>query len=182
MSDHFARPLNMITHFGGFQLCGQQGYVDSSAFFFNLGVVARVMKSKLKIKNSLLLIFCGGLTLFSCNFSDHNVSPKRSNAAQLSTGLLGEVLRGPNHTGPPQAGDNAFVGFASLFYVYDDHGTMVTTFTSDTFGWFKVGLDPGHYTIAPDDSAPLLATGQTQQATVVAGKFSSVTLRFDSSQ
>jgi hypothetical protein len=138
------------------------------------------MSSTLRIKKSLLIIILGGLTSFSCSLSDHNLTPQRASAAQLTSGVIGQMLRGPTHAGPPQAGDNLYIGFGALFYVYDDHGTLVTTFTSDSFGWFKVGLTPGQYTIAPDSSAPLLATGQTQQITVVKDKYSNVTLRFDS--
>ena len=137
------------------------------------------MSSTLRIKKSLLLMIFGGLTLFSCSLSDHNLTPQRASAAQLTSGVIGQMLRGPTHAGPPQAGDNLYIGFAALFYVYDDRGTFVTTFTSDAYGWFKVGLNPGQYTIAPDSSAPLLTTGQTQQITVVKDKFSNVTLKFD---
>lgn len=140
------------------------------------------MNSTLRITKALFLIAFGALGLFSCSLSDHNLSAKRASAAQLSSGVTGQALRGPTHTGPPQAGDNAYIGFAALFYVYDDHGVQVATFNSDSFGWFKVGLEPGQYTVAPDASAPLLTTGQTQQITVVPEKYSNVILHFDSSQ
>lgn len=137
------------------------------------------MNSILRIKKSLLLITLGGMTLFGCSFSDHNITPKRASAAQLTSGVLGQALRGPTHSGPAQAGDNLYIGFAANFNVYDNYGVLVTKFTSDSFGWFNVSLYPGQYVIAPDASAPLLAAGQTQQVTVVKDKFSSVTLRFD---
>lgn len=137
------------------------------------------MNSTLRIKKSLLLVTMGVMTLFRCSFSDHNISPSRANAGQTVSGVQGEVLLGPIHNGPPQAGDNADIGFAALFYVYDDRGGMVATFNSDWDGWFNVALAPGHYVIIPDSSAPIWdPQKQAQQVTVVAGKFSQVTLRF----
>ena len=139
------------------------------------------MKSLLKT-HRILSISLLVLTMFSCSFSDHNLAPDRANAGQTTSGIQGEVLLGPIHNGPPQAGDSADVGFAALFYVYDYSGALVAKFNSDGGGWFNVALPPGHYKIIPDSSAPIWDPGQqTQQVTVTQGKFSNVILRFDQS-
>ena len=140
------------------------------------------MSSNSKLMSLPIIVFWG-LILSGCDLN--LIDPLASSQAPppvASSGVQGQVLRGPVHAGPPAAGDNAYIGFAALFYVIDEAGHQVASFNSDSMGWFILKLSPGRYEIVPDQSAPLIDPElQRQPVTVTKGVLSNVVLHFDGS-
>lgn len=101
-----------------------------------------------------------------------------SPTAQLTTGLSGQVLRGPI-TPVCTDGVPCDAPFSATFHV--QRGSKeVAAFVSDSEGRFLVLLPPGSYTVVPDASAPLLgASQQSQPVTVSDEGLTEVVLYFD---
>lgn len=116
-----------------------------------------------------LFSFAFAAMLLSC-------SPTVNNSP--STGLEGQVLRGPitpvcTESNPCDA------PFSAWFNVLkDDH--QVGRFQSDAHGKFAIALDPGAYTVVPDSLAPLMQPQrQRQEVEVQREGITLVTLHFD---
>ena len=62
-----------------------------------------------------------------------------------------------------------------------DSARTVATATSDDNGYFRVELPPGHYVIRPENlTGAVVPVAQPLAVTIVAGRFTSVTVSFDS--
>lgn len=102
--------------------------------------------------------------------------PEINNA--LDTGLQGQVIRGPI---TPVCTENepCDAPFSAWFIVLKDD-REVSRFESDNDGKFTVALDPGVYTIVPDNSAPLMHPQQQRKEVEVQTEgMTQVTLYFD---
>jgi hypothetical protein len=58
-------------------------------------------------------------------------------------------------------------------------GQIVARFQSDSEGHFLIHLQPGAYTVSPDESAPLLARADAHDVTVGPSGLTHVDLEFD---
>ena len=68
-----------------------------------------------------------------------------------------------------------------LTVVNADSARTVATATSAENGRFRVALPPGHYVIRPENlTGAVVPVAQPLTVTVVAGRFTSVTISFDS--
>jgi hypothetical protein len=94
-----------------------------------------------------------------------------------STGLEGTMLRGP--TRPVCLVDQPCTApFKSGFQVLHG-GQIVARFQSDAEGRFLIHLQPGTYTVSPDESAPLLTRADAHEVTVGGSGLTHVDLEFD---
>lgn len=86
---------------------------------------------------------------------------------ELSSGIEGQVIRGPIKGGPEIIGEVNEEPFSALFHVQDPTEKTVKSFTSDENGEFKIQLPPGEYSVVPDNSAPLMMpSAQSKKVTV----------------
>lgn len=101
------------------------------------------------------------------------------NEAASDSGIEGTVLRGPTCPVVIENDPCPDEPFSALFHVFSEDGKEVATFRSDEEGHFRVVLEPGHYTIVADESAPLQPPRQAKTVDVDANEFADVTLVFD---
>lgn len=101
----------------------------------------------------ILLVFLG---LIACE----------NNKEEITTGLEGIVYRGPINPVEMEGQVND-APFSALFRVYTLKNKLITSFSSNAAGEFKVMLAPGNYKIIPDKSAPIMsAESQVKEITV----------------
>lgn len=91
------------------------------------------------------------------------------------------MLRGPVCPGPERPNSPCpDQPVTATFYVFNGQEDQVAQFRTDQQGRFRVALAPGRYTIAPEESAPMMRPGgQRKEVTVAEGGFSQITLVFD---
>lgn len=133
------------------------------------------LSPSLTLSRATLLIFVfvaiWGLVAISCA-SDVN----RPNGP----GLEGTVLRGPTCPVETENDPCPDEPFSALFHVFNLDEEEVATFTTSADGTFRITLAPGDYLIVPDQTAPIIhPSTQAKSVTVVAEKFTEVTLVFD---
>jgi hypothetical protein len=134
----------------------------------------------LKFERLLFTSALLGLVMFGCSADDSSLENMDFYRWAKTSGIEGQVFRGPIHGGPIHEGEVSEEGFGALFYVNKDNGKLVASFNSDANGFFRVALPPGSYMITPEASAPLMnAKQQSQRAVVEKGKFTDVALHFD---
>jgi hypothetical protein len=93
-------------------------------------------------------------------------------------GIVGLVLVGPTcpvQTSDPLCEDRPYSGWLTVTH---SSGQRVTRIRSDSDGTFTVGLRPGRYVVTPDSGDPF-PRGEPQDAEVIAGEFTSVTVLLD---
>ncbi len=100
----------------------------------------------------------------------------------LDSGIAGTVLAGPQCpvVGPNSGPECDDKPLAATIVVRSTAGLLVTQFTSDASGEFRVPLFPGTYLLDPQPvSASGLPHGVPQTVTVDAGQFTEVTIEYD---
>lgn len=90
---------------------------------------------------------------------------------ELSSGIEGQVIRGPIKGGPEIIGEVNQEPFSALFHVKDPTKKTVKSFVSDENGEFKIQLPPGEYYIVPDISAPLIMPSTQNKKVIVSKDF-----------
>ncbi len=94
-------------------------------------------------------------------------------------GIVGLVLVGPTcpvPTSDPACEDRPYSGWLTVTH---SSGQKVTRVRSNDEGGFLVGLRPGRYVVTPDSGDPF-PRGEPEEAEVIAGEFTSMTVRMDS--
>jgi hypothetical protein len=104
----------------------------------------------------------GGLLLLLAFGACRTFSPSPS------TGIEGQLLRGPVCPGPIRPGQVFEVPLEATFHVLDRRGRVVKTFSTNADGQFRIALRPGAYTLVPDDTTPILRPATQQHPVVVA--------------
>ncbi|MDO8537842.1 MAG: hypothetical protein Q7S21_03060 [archaeon] len=99
----------------------------------------------------------------------------------INSGIKGIVLIGPTcpvETIPPQpnCGDKPF---QAKIFIKNSNGFKVGEFSSGINGKFEVPLSPGTYVLEPQ-SPNVLPSGQIQTVIVEEGKFTQITINYDS--
>jgi len=97
-----------------------------------------------------------------------------------SSGIEGHVTKGPTCPGPVRIGatDCQDQPYQANITILDEKDNQITQFQTDSVGYFKLSLNPGTYIIHPESGKPLpIAADQT--VFVVDGKFSQVTIQYD---
>jgi Carboxypeptidase regulatory-like domain len=108
-------------------------------------------------------------------------SAARSESKTGNTGITGVIMVTPIRPGPVRKGSE-FPSAAPLpnatFRITSDEG-VVTTFTTDTAGHFRVSLKPGHYSVVLTENRFPKPCGPFE-VNVEAGKMTNVEWRCDS--
>lgn len=97
---------------------------------------------------------------------------------EAAQGIEGVALRGPMC--PVQTTQNPCPDqpYQAWVQVLDGGGALVTRVRTGADGTFRVGLEPGRYTLDPESGSPF-PTASPLDVEVVAGTFSDVVISFD---
>ena len=95
------------------------------------------------------------------------------------SGIEGVITISPSHPGPTREGvpDSRPLGNTNL--VVQNAAGVVTTFTTDTEGRFRVPLPPGHYTVSLKDGQRRIGRFGPFEVDVTAGKMTTVAWQCD---
>jgi len=101
---------------------------------------------------------------------------------QHESGIEGQAQISPSHPGPLRQGQSGSAPYQTTLVVLSSDGREVARFQTGADGRFRVALPPGEYTVGSDPSQPArrFPRGEQQTVTVLPGKFTTVTLSFDS--
>lgn len=100
--------------------------------------------------------------------------------SSLSTGIEGTISLGPTHGGPTRAGEVDSAPLANIAFQVVDKASIVTSFTTDASGHFKVPLRPGHYSVKRRDPKPKFPRCGPWQVEVTGGGFAQLHWECDS--
>ncbi len=128
----------------------------------------------------LLGICALALVLTACNMT--NSGKQQQNGTTAKSGIEGTVTIGPScpvqRIDDPSCNDRPYQGW---IHVNTTNGIWVTKFQADQQGNFKIELDPEQYTVEPQTPKDsFLPYASSQDVTVVAGAFTTVTIQYDS--
>jgi len=119
----------------------------------------------------LLTLTLLGTAAIACQAITDSTSP--------ITGLEGRVLAGPQCPVVQIDQPCPDKPFRATFDVFDSRERPITRFESDADGFFEVALQPGTYTIIPDEAPLLNARSQQHTVAVQPDSVTHVTLYFD---
>ncbi len=100
--------------------------------------------------------------------------------AQTETGIEGTIKIGPAHAGPTKAGEPDSKPFATATFEVKSEKGVVTSFTTDDQGQFRISLAPGHYTVARQGPKPAIGHFGPFEVDVAAGIVTKVEWECDS--
>ena len=97
-----------------------------------------------------------------------------------SSGIAGNVTEGPTCPGPVPVGGTQCQDqpYQATIQVLNSANDIVTQFTTDGKGYFKVSLPPGRYILHPISGLPLPHAAD-QTVSVIANKYTQVTIVYD---
>jgi hypothetical protein len=96
------------------------------------------------------------------------------------TGIEGVIMVGPTHGGPVRIGiPNSKPLANTIFAVSNEHG-IVSQFTTDDQGHFKVSVAPGHYSVAKKGQQKGIGRYGPFEVDVSAGQMTKVEWNCDS--
>ena len=135
------------------------------------------------MNRTILLAFAAIAVLAACqdrgNVSSSTGTTDRTPTAAATSGIEGQVLRGPTCPVERQ-GMPCEEPYEATIVVWDAARTQrVIIFDSDDDGRFHVGLSPGEYYVEPQGDQQGLPRPEPQTVTVPADTFVSLTLRYD---
>jgi prealbumin domain-containing protein len=92
-------------------------------------------------------IFCAIpiIVVIPCYFSSGQTQ------SEPRSGIEGVVMIGPIRPGPPSDGMSSSKPLANATFIVESENRVVTSFTTDEHGHFRISLEPGHYTISMND-------------------------------
>jgi hypothetical protein len=108
--------------------------------------------------------------------------PTSSTGTGGDSGISGQVFVGPTCGGPIGSANStecADKPYAATITVLDPAGKMVTSFSTDAEGRFRLTLEPGKYTLHPESSGAMPAAVDVP-VQVVSGQFLVLTITYDS--
>lgn len=125
--------------------------------------------------NKILLLFVLA-SLFPClTLAQVTPSPKPDDG----TGIEGTISAGPVRGGPIREGEPSSAPMANMAFVVKQGDKVVTSFETDDRGYFRVLLDPGHYTVARKDYSSAIGKYGPFGVDVSQGKMTSVSWNCD---
>jgi len=122
------------------------------------------------MKRKLLLLVALGALLPVASMAGESASP----GADQTTGIEGTITAGPSHGGPVREGVPSTMPLANMTFDVKQGEKVITSFTTDGEGHFKVMLPPGQYTVVRSGSRTAVGRYGPFEVTVSAGKMSSV--------
>jgi len=93
---------------------------------------------------------------------------------QAGTGIEGEITVGPVQGGPSRPGLSDSKAFANATFVVESKKGLVTSFTTDDRGRFRISLAAGHYTVSMKDKKGGIGYYGPFEVDVVAGNITKV--------
>ena len=99
--------------------------------------------------------------------------------AESGTGLEGVITVDPAHPGPIREGVPSSAPLASTVFVVENEKGVVTSFTTDDQGRFRISLTPGHYTVSMQNKERRVRHCGPFAIDVVAGQMTKVEWRCD---
>ena len=106
---------------------------------------------------------------------------KMNEAQQGESGIEGIATIGPTKPGPIRQGESDTAPYkTALVVVTAEEGREVARFETGTDGRFRIKLPPGKYKIAPAPPIRRLPRAEEQTVEVLSGRFTQVTVAFDS--
>lgn len=102
---------------------------------------------------------------------------------QGESGIEGQAVISPAHPGPLRQGQQSSKPYqTALVVVNASDGREAARVQTGSDGRFRVSLPPGEYTVgpAPDRQPRKFPRGEEQTVIVQPGKFTNVTISFDS--
>jgi len=97
----------------------------------------------------------------------------------LSTGIEGVISISPTHGGPARLGETDSAPLANVAFEVVNDAVVVTSFTTDAAGHFRVPLPPGQYSIRQREKKKIGGCG-TFKTEVTAAGFAKVQFQCDS--
>lgn len=113
-------------------------------------------------------------SLFSSAQGDPTPAPKPS------TGIEGVITISPTQPGPIRADVPNSKGLPNTEFVVQNEKGIVTSFTTDDQGKFRVSLPAGHYTVSLKSGRRAIGKFGPFEADVAAGKMTQVNWECDS--
>ncbi len=99
---------------------------------------------------------------------------------ESGTGIEGVITVAPFHPGPSREGVSDSGPLAKVAFAVENEKGIVTSFTTDDQGRFRVSLPPGHYTVSMKEKKHAIGRSGPFQVDVVAGKMTTVAWQCDS--
>jgi len=98
------------------------------------------------------------------------------------SGIEGQAIISPSHPGPIRQGESGTAPFKTTIVVWNTvEGSEVARVDTDSDGRFRIALRPGTYRVGqPQRTGRILPRAGEETVTVTTGKFSKVTINFDS--
>lgn len=89
------------------------------------------------------------------------------------------ITLGPTHGGPIRPGISSSKPLANATFVVENEKGIVTSFTTDDQGRFRISLAPGHYTVSLKDKKGGIGRYGPFDIDVVAGEMTRVEWQCD---
>ncbi len=96
------------------------------------------------------------------------------------TGIEGVIAVSPIHPGPTREGVSNSGPLAKVVFTVENEKGIVTSFTTDDQGRFRVSLPPGHYTVSMKEKRHAIGRSGPFGVDVAAGKMTAVAWQCDS--
>ena len=96
------------------------------------------------------------------------------------SGIDGVITISPAYPGPTRVGVPNSRPLTNTTLVVQNASGVVASFTTDTDGWFRVPLPPGHYTVSVKDGQGRIGRFGPFEVDVTAGKMTTVAWQCDS--
>jgi hypothetical protein len=99
--------------------------------------------------------------------------------SESKTGIEGIITIGPVRPGPPSDGIVSSKPLANATFTVESERGIITSFTTDEEGHFRISLNPGHYTVSAKDKKGGIGRYGPFDVNVVAGEMTKVEWQCD---
>ena len=96
------------------------------------------------------------------------------------TGIEGVITVGPIHGGPSRPGEPDSKPLENTSFDVANESGVITTFTTDDQGRFRISLAPGHYKVSRTEKQPKIGRYGPFEVDVVDGQMTKVAWHCDS--
>jgi len=122
------------------------------------------------------------LIVFSIIFLlNHTGCNKKTTQDQINSGITGQVLLGPVSPTSTDKNSSTEKPYKATLHFLNIEREKITSIDTDKDGLFRLNLEPGEYIISPEaPNPPNPPYPEEQKVIVKEGKFTEVTIRFDS--
>jgi hypothetical protein len=93
---------------------------------------------------------------------------------ESETGLEGVIMVSPTSPGPLKVDAPVSAPFKNATFIVEGEKGVVTSFTTDDAGRFRISLAPGHYKVSRKGAKPAIGNFGPFEVNVVAGQMTKV--------